>query len=333
MYSVIVPVYKNAEYVPLLIEEFSKINNVVQEEYGICIEFVFVVDHSPDLSHALLAHALPNAPFRSQLLLHARNFGSFAAIRTGLKAAKGDYFGVVAADLQEPPEILLSFLKVLTTDECDIAVGVREERKDPIASRVAATLFWRLYRYVVMKEIPKGGVDIFACNRRVRDELLRLEESHSSLVGLIFWLGFRRAQIGYTRRPRIHGRSAWTFGKKITYLLDSIFAFTDLPVRILTFLGALGTGFALLFATMILIVRLVGGIPVPGYAATIVAIMFFGALNTFGLGLVGSYAWRGYENTKRRPLAVVQSIEAFEGSRPTPALRAENLSIMGKKND
>jgi hypothetical protein len=167
-----------------------------------------------------------------------------------------------------------------------------------------------------MKEIPEGGVDIFACNRLVRDELLKLEESNSSLVGLIFWLGFRRAQVGYSRRSRMHGKSAWTFTKKLTYLLDSVFAFTDLPVRILTFLGLLGTCLAFIFAMVILILRLIGDISVPGYAATIVTIVFFGALNTFGLGLVGSYAWRGYENTKRRPLSVVQSIKTFTGLTP-----------------
>lgn len=320
MYSVVIPVYRNAEFVPLLIAEFAKINQAVQAQHGIPVEFVFVVDHSPDECHELLAQALPNAPFKSQLILHARNFGSFAAIRTGLKAAEGDYFGVVAADLQEPPEILLSFLRVLISDQCDIAVGVREGRDDPAASRAASALFWRLYRRVVMKEIPQGGVDIFGCNRLVRNELLKLEESHSSIVGQIFWLGFRRMQIGYTRRPRLHGKSAWTFGKKLTYLADSVFAFTDLPVRILTFLGALGTGIALIFGLVILTMRLIGDIQVPGYAATIVAIMFFGALNTFGLGLVGSYAWRAYENTKRRPLSVIQSTMSFRGLDPARPL-------------
>jgi glycosyltransferase involved in cell wall biosynthesis len=316
VYSVIIPVYKNAEFVPLLIAEFARINDATQERYGIPVEFVFVVDHSPDASHELLSRALPKASFRSQLVLHARNFGAFAAIRTGLKVAQGKYFGIVAADLQEPPEILLSFLQLLITDECDVAVGVREGRNDPVTSRAISKFFWRIYRRVVMKEIPEGGVDIFACNRRVRDELLKLEESNSSLVGLIFWLGFRRAQVAYTRRSRMHGKSAWTFTKKLTYLLDSVFAFTDLPVRILTFLGVLGTVLAFVFAMVILILRLIGDISVPGYAATIVTIVFFGALNTFGLGLVGSYAWRGYENTKRRPLSVVQSVKTFTGLTP-----------------
>jgi len=313
MYSVIIPVYNNAEFVPRLIAEFEKISKGAQGQFGIPVEFVFVVDHSPDQSHELLLHALPHASFRSQLVLHSRNFGSFAAIRTGLGAAQGLYFGVVAADLQEPPEILLSFLQLLVGDECDVAVGVREGRNDPAASRAAAKLFWHIYRRLVMREIPEGGVDIFGCNRLVRDELLKLNEPNSSLIGLIFWLGFRRAEVRYTRRPRIHGKSAWTFAKKLTYLLDSVFAFTDLPVRVLTLVGLLGTTVAFMFATIILLLRLFGDIQVPGYAATIVTIMFFGALNTLGLGLVGSYAWRAYENTKQRPLSVVQSRTSFQG--------------------
>lgn len=318
MYSVITPVYRNAEFVPQLISEFSRIDEIVQRRFGIQAEFIFVVDQSPDASHALLEEALPLAPFRSQLVLHARNFGSFAAIRTGLHTAKGDYFGIIAADLQEPPEILLSFLEVLITETHDIALGVRQARDDPASSRLAADLFWSLYRRLVMKEIPPGGVDVFGCNRKVRDELLKMEEAHSSLLGQVFWLGFRRTEISYARRARAYGKSAWTVRKKVSYLLDSVFAFTDLPIRILTLLGMLGTAVSLLFGTTIIVLRLTGQFNVSGYAATMVVIMFFGALNTLGLGLIGAYTWRGYENSKRRPLAVIQSTRTFEGTASKP---------------
>ena len=322
MYSVIIPVYLNAEFITLLISELDRFDETIRARFGIPVEFVFVVDRSPDESHALLEEALPKAPFRSQLILHARNFGSFAAIRTGLQAAKGDHFGIIAADLQEPPDLLVRFLEVLSAGTHDIVVGVREGRNDPAMSRISAVLFWRLYRRLVMGEIPDGGVDVFGCNRRVRDELLRFEEAHSSLVGLVFWLGFRRAEIGYTRRARAYGKSAWTLSKKITYLLDSVFAFTDLPVRVLTLVGLLGTSFALFFGLLMVVMRLVGNIQVPGYAATIVVIAFFGALNTLGLGLVGAYAWRGYENTKRRPLSIIQSAKVFGGAGEQSSLRS-----------
>lgn len=326
MYSVIIPVYRNAEFVPQLISEFSRISTVVKDRFGMDSEFVFVVDGSPDDSFALLEKGLAQAPFRSQLLLHARNFGSFAAIRTGLRAARGDFFAVIAADLQEPPSLLVDFLEHLHSDTSDIVVGVRQGRDDPTMSRMSANLFWTFYRTFVMKEIPAGGVDVFGCNKRIRDELLQLQEAHSSLVGLVYWLGFRRTEVPYQRRAREHGKSAWTFRKKLTYLLDSVFSFTDLPVRILTFLGVIGIVAAAVLALGVIAMRLMGEIETAGYTATIVVITFFGGLNTLGLGLIGSYAWRGYENTKRRPLALISTARTFEGESSAFLSAARNIS-------
>ena len=274
-------------------------------------EFVFVIDGSPDRCYELLRQALPNASFPSQLVLHARNFGSLAAMRTGLAAARGEYFGIIAADLQEPPELLVHFLQPLVADSADIVVGRRHGRKDPTATRFSANLFWRFYRLFVNSEIPPGGVDVFGCNRQVRDELLRLEESHSSLIGLLFWLGFRRQEAPYVRRRRAHGKSAWTFSKKFTYLLDNIFAFTDLPIRLLALCGVIGLFIGGGFAVTVAILRLLGEIGVPGYTATIIVITFFGSSNLLGLGIVGSYAWRANENAKRRPLSVVYTTHVF----------------------
>jgi glycosyltransferase involved in cell wall biosynthesis len=319
MFSVIVPVYRNAEFVPELIAEFTGISAIVAERHGLPVEFVFVVDASPDDSYQLLKEALPQAPFRSQLLLHARNFGSFAAIRTGLRAAKGDLFAVMCADLQEPPELLLEFIDRLVNDQSDIVVGAREGRDDPGMTRLSANLFWGFYRRFVVPEIPRGGVDVFGCNQRIRDELLQLEEANTSLVGLVYWLGFRRSEVPYQRRKRAYGKSTWTLGKKIDYFLDSVFAFTDLPIRILTIIGLFGFLVAGCLAIFVIIMRLTGQIEAAGYAATIVVITFFGALNTLGVGLIGSYAWRGYENTKKRPLALVRTASTFEGSSETSA--------------
>jgi polyisoprenyl-phosphate glycosyltransferase len=313
MYSVVIPVYRNEPYISMLIAEFETVGRTIAERFGIETEFVFVVDGNPDNCHALLRQALPAAPFQSQLLLHTRNFGSFAAIRTGMAAARGSHFAMISADLQEPPELLVRFLEPLLADRCDIAIGVRENREDPLSTKVAGNLFWRLFRRLVNPDIPVGGVDMFAGTRRVRDELLRLDESHSSLVALVYWVGFRRSEIGYLRRGRTHGKSGWTLSKKVTYLLDSVFSFTDLPVRLLMVIGALGLGIALVIGLFTIAMRLAGVIEVTGYAATIVTIMFFGALNTLGLGLVGVYAWRAYENTKRRPHALVRLAESFDG--------------------
>lgn len=269
------------------------------------LEVVFVVDGSPDRSYTILAERLPRLGVRAKLLLLSRNFGSFAAIRAGLAAGRGEFFAVMAADLQEPPDLIERFFSVLKSGEFDVVVGTRESRADPWLARLASRIFWKLYRSLVVKEIPQGGVDVFGCNREFRDRVLELRESHSSLVALMFWLGFRRQAIAYTRLARRHGRSAWTLRKKVKYLLDSVFAFTDLPIRLLMGAGIFGIGVSFLLGSAILVSRLLGNIPVPGYAATALLITFFGGLNTFGIGLVGNYAWRSYENSKLRPLAII----------------------------
>lgn len=312
MYSVIIPVYRNEEFIPSLISEFSRIATIVAERFQLTTEFVFVVDGSPDNCYRLLRDMLPKAPFPSQLVLHARNFGSLAAIRTGLQAGRGDFFGIIAADLQEPPELLVNFLGPLATNAADVVVGRREGRKDPTATRLSSNVFWRLYRIFVNPEIPPGGVDVFGCNRQVRDELLRLEESHSSLVGLLYWIGFRRQEAPYMRQARAYGKSAWTVRKKFTYLLDSVFAFTDLPIRLLALCGIVGLVFGAGYGIFVAALRLLGEIDAPGYAATIIAITFFGSLNTLGIAIIGAYAWRANENAKRRPLSVVRTTHLFE---------------------
>ncbi len=274
-YSVIVPVYKNADFIPELIGALSEIQTLVESRFAMPLEVVFVVDGSPDESAAILEARLAAAPFRSQLLLHARNFGSFAAIRSGLKAAAGPYFGMIAADLQEPPELLVAFLEKLADDSADIVVGVRESRDDPALTQMSANLFWRIYKALVNPSIPDGGVDLFACNIQFRDELLKLGEAHSSLIGLVYWIGFRRSEVTYRRRARKYGRSAWTFRKKFDYLLDSVFAFTDLPIRALTVVGLSGLAFTSVFGLIVVIARLFGSIQVSGYATTILADQLF----------------------------------------------------------
>ncbi|MGE8447863.1 MAG: glycosyltransferase family 2 protein [Comamonas sp.] len=304
MFSIVIPVYKNEASLPRLISALTELKNSIQCE----LEVVFVVDGSPDNSFGLLRESLHTHPFATQLLLHSRNFGSFAAIRTGLKAARGDFFGVMAADLQEPPELMISFAEALQKDECDVVVGTRTGRDDPFLSRIASQAFWSLYRKYVVKDMPSGGVDVFGCNRQFRDELLQLQESRSSLIALIFWLGFRRKLIDYSRQARQEGVSGWTFRKKLDYMLDSIFAFSDAPIRALLRLGFIGCLISVLLMVMVFVAKIVGDIPVPGYTATLLVVLFFGALNMFSLGIVGTYAWRTYENSKQRPLAVTSLI-------------------------
>jgi polyisoprenyl-phosphate glycosyltransferase len=300
-YSIVIPVYLNEEGIPHLLARLAELD----EQLPGPLEVVFVVDGSPDRSGEVLAKLLPDQPHASTLVAHSRNFGSFAAIRTGMERATGDYTGVMAADLQEPPELMLDFFRMLENDECDIAVGVRRKRSDPGLSKFLSKTFWRVYRRLVQREMPPGGIDVFACNANFRDHLVAFEEAHSSLVALSLWLGFRRGTVEYDRAAREHGSSAWTMRKRLKYLSDSIFSFTDLPIRLLLAAGMVGVIASVLLALGVGVARLTGAINVPGYSATIVVIAFFAALNLGGLGIIGAYVWRAFENTKKRPLAVV----------------------------
>jgi glycosyltransferase involved in cell wall biosynthesis len=302
MNSLIIPVYKNAENIPSLLATLKELDRQIAN-----LEVVFVVDGSPDSSASLLTQLLPTSGMTAQLLLLSRNFGSYAAIRAGLQAARGERFAVMAADLQEPPELVITFFKALESEPVDIVIATRESRADPLLTRLASNMFWKLYKKFVVPEMPAGGVDVFGCNLTFRNNLLQLDESHSSLVVLLFWMGFRRKVVSYTRLARQHGKSAWTFKKKYIYFKDSIFSFTDVPIKLLTWVGTLGILFSVVMALTVLLGRLTGWVDVPGYSATVLTIIFFGALNLLGLGIIGTYAWRTYENTKRRPSALVMT--------------------------
>lgn len=306
-YSLVVPVYRNEGSIAELVAALGRLSRALDG----ALEAVLVVDGSPDRSHDLLRELLPVSGLDTQLLLLSRNFGSFAAIRAGLAAARGEHFAVMAADLQEPESLIVEFFRVLDAGTADVVLGVRTGRADPLGSRLASRLFWGAYRRMVQPEVPPGGVDVFGCNRAFRNQLLALDEAHSSLVGQVIWLGFRRAHVPYERLPRRHGRSAWSLGRRLRYLSDSLFSFSDLPIRALTWAGVMGLLLSFALGIVVLVAKLTGHIEIPGYAATVLSILFFASLNSFGLGIIGGYTWRAYDNVKRRPLAIVMSSERF----------------------
>lgn len=310
MISIVVPVYKNSANIEPLVAAMEALS--LNIEGG--MEAVFVVDGSPDDSYAQLVTRLPAARLRSQLLLLSRNFGSFAAIRAGLSAARGDSFAVLAADLQEPPALLEEFARILARADADVVFGVRTSRADPLTTTLSSRLFWGFYKRYIQPDVPAGGVDIFGCSMAVRDQILALRENNSSLVGLLFWVGFRRSFVPYERRERELGVSAWTFAKKLRYLTDSVFSFSDLPVRLLVRIGFLGVAGSLILACIIVFSKLTGLITVPGYSATVLTVVFFGALNCLGLGIIGHYVWRAFENTKGRPNFIVAAKDEFPQS-------------------
>jgi len=308
MLSLVIPIYKNEDNLPRLFAELETLAGRLLDE----LEAVFVVDGSPDRCLRILQDRLPHWSIRSRLLELSRNFGSFAAITAGLAHAGGEYMAVCAADLQEPPELILDFHSVLCAGETDIVLGCRTGRADPWWSRWLSHAFWHVYGRIV-RDMPPGGVDAFACTAQVRDRLVEMRESDTNLIALLLWLGFRRRFVGYRRRPRLEGRSAWTLGRKMRYAVNSVFNFTDLPVRVLLFVGVSGTAFAVAAGATVFVMWALGRIPVLGYAPLMLAMMLFGGLTALGLGIVGQYLWLSLQNVRRRPAFIVRGAWTYRG--------------------
>ncbi|HEY2433332.1 MAG TPA: glycosyltransferase [Vicinamibacterales bacterium] len=323
MLSLVIPVYRNEENLPRLFGELE----AFAAGFPAPLEIVFVVDGSPDGSLRLLRERLAAWPVRSQLLDLSRNFGSFAAIAAGMRAARGDYMAALSADLQEPLSLVTEFHRLLSAGEADVVFGHRTGRADARSSSLMSDVFWRLYRRFVVPEMPKGGVDMFGCTRAVRDVFADMKEVNTNLIALLLWLGFRRAFVAYERQPRREGRSAWTLSRKLRYALDSVFAFTDLPIRALLAIGAAGTLFALAAGVTVFIGWATGHVPVLGYTPLMLAITFFGGVTALGLGITGQYLWLTLQNSRGRPPYIVRETQAFE-----PAAAAQARADASARN-
>lgn len=310
-YNIIVPVYNNAQSLAALVDNLAKIDKQINAQYGAVVTFIFVIDGSPDDSAQVLEAVLSRNLISAKILYHSRNFGSFAAIRTGLGAQEADYYGMIAADLQEPPELLVDFFIKMHVDSSKVVVATRSARNDPFMSKLFSTVFWKIYKKFVVKNVPAGGVDLFGCCQQVRNELLLLKEANSSLVAQLFWLGHDFTTINYTRQKREHGKSGWSFSKKMKYMMDSVFSFTDLPIKFISFAGAAAMFVAFIYGVVIIASRLLGYIPPTGFSALMIVILFMGGLNAFAIGVLGNYAWRTFENSKARPLSLVSSEKTF----------------------
>jgi len=327
MFSLIIPVYKNEDTISELLEALHELDIDLNND----LEVTFVVDGSPDNSYGRLKELLPTTGISARIVRLSRNFGSFAAIRMGLALASGPLFAVMAADLQEPPELIRDMFTALRDDPVDIVLGQREGRSDPLPTRLQSKLFWGLYRRLVCQDVPPGGIDVFACNQNARDALLSLDETHSSLVIQLLWIGFRRKTVRYRRRQRRgHGTSAWSLRKRVRYMLDSIFSFTALPVTLLLVVGMIGSSMSVLVAAVVFISWLLGLITVTGYTPIALLITSSLFLQLFSLGIIGSYVYRTYENSKRRPNHIPFSVECI--NHDSEAARSSHPSHSAMRN-
>ena len=310
--SVVIPAYNEEATLMLLRERLSAVI-AAQHEYE--FEVVLVDDHSTDATPKLIQDWV-NASHHVRGVRLARTGGSHAAVTAGLAHCTGDCAVVMAADLQDPPELLSELLAVWRTGH-DVVWAVRSGRRGiSWQTRICSRLYWAMMRTVALPETPAQGADVVLLDRKVIDALLAIREKNTSLLSLIVWLGFRQTHISYVKDARAAGTSHWTLARRMKLAIDSLLSFSALPIRLTWICGLLFLAGATAFATTVAAGWLIGGWHVEPASTAIIGLLLlgFGVLLTF-LGATGEYTWRAYDEIRGRPRYLVERLFEPQGSR------------------
>jgi len=306
--SVVIPVYFNEGNIPVTWKALE--TTLRQLPAGHDWEVVFVDDGSGDRSYEQLLAVHQSVPDRVHVVKLTRNFGQVWAIVAGLHQARGDACVVMSADLQDPPELILEMVRRWDHGASKIVLATRTQREDGFLARVASRTFYRLMRRIAVPNMPEGGFDYFLIDRRVVDIVKGIEEKNTFLQGQILWTGFSPQLIGYTRRRREIGRSRWTLSKKLKTFVDCFLTYTVAPIRFITLVGLLVSMLSFGYAALILICKLLWGLPVKGWAPIMICILMLSGLQLIMLGVLGEYLWRNYSESRRLPSFVVEEVRS-----------------------
>lgn len=303
--SIVVPVYNNAASLPDLLARFQAL---AAKDSACRYEFIFVDDGSCDESYPLL-QTLARQENRIRIVKLSRNFGSNAAIMAGLTQARGQAVAAIAADLQDPPELITEMLDCWRAG-AKVVLAARRGRDDGFLSNLLSDLFYALFRRFAIPSMPKRGFDFFLIDRQVCDQVNRIQEHNVYLMGLILWLGFQPAVVYYDRqkRERRYGRSMWTLRRKIKYFIDSFVAFSYFPVRAASLMGIGLSVLGALYAVVILFLRLFYAIEAHGWASLMIVLLLVSGIQMLLLGILGEYLWRNLDETRKRPPFIIEAI-------------------------
>lgn len=301
--SAVVPFLNEASNLPRLISCLDE----QLTSLGSPWELVLVDDGSRDGSLAIAHQEIQARPaLRATVLSLSRNFGKEAALTAGLEAACGDVVVPLDADLQDPPELIGAMLE-RWREGYDVVYAVRSKRAgESHTKRFTAFSFYRLMRRMSSTSIPADTGDFRLMDRCVVDALLQLPERNRFMKGLFAWVGFRQIAIHYNRDPRRAGRTSWNYWKLWNFALDGITSFTRVPLQVLSGTGMCIAIVAILYGAWMVLRTLFFGIDLPGYASLITAVLLLGGIQLIGLGVLGEYLGRVFEEVKQRPLYFVR---------------------------
>jgi polyisoprenyl-phosphate glycosyltransferase len=310
--SIVIPVFNEEAVIPALLE---RLRAIADQLSPLTIEILLVDDHSSDRSPELVrAASLHDSRFRYARL--ARNSGSHIATLAGLTESRGQCAVFLAADLQDPPELIPRMLDSWRNGN-HIVWAVREEREGVSKFDVfLSNTFYRLLNLMGEVNLPPRGSDFALLDRKVIDALVKSTGSHPSVIGEIARLGFSQTQIGYTKERRAAGTTKWTLGRKLKAFADAFVLFSYTPLRAMSYLGIACSLSGFAYALLVIIMRLRSSVPVQGWSSLMVAVLVLGGVQMMMLGVLGEYLWRTLEAARRRPVYFLEETSETDSLPP-----------------
>lgn len=301
--SIIVPIYNETDVINAF---YRRVKQVVDSLSQMTYEIIFVDDGSRDSSYGKLV-SLADADKCLSIIKFSRNFGHQTAITAGIDLARGDAVVIIDSDLQDPPELIVDFVRKWQ-EGYDVVYGVRQERRgEGRVKRVTAALFYRTLKRLTQIDIPVDTGDFRLMDRKVVNQLKELKEKDRFVRGLVSWIGFRQTGIDYERDKRYAGETKYPYRRMMKFAVDGITSFSSIPLKLASWLGYLTSLFAFMYAANILLQRIFGH-TVEGLATVVIGMLFLGGVQLICLGIIGEYIGRIFNETKQRPIYVIDHV-------------------------
>lgn len=304
--ALVVPVYNEEETIATFVSTVeSKLEPILEH-----LEIVFVDDGSKDKSAQIIEELMEHNE-RIALIKLSRNFGKEAAMTAAIDMCDADALIPIDVDLQDPPELVLEFVKIWREQGVDTVYGKRVDRSsDSETKRISSGGFYYVFNKLSGRvKIPENVGDFRLIDSKIIQTVRNLNESNRFMKGLYAWPGFTSCEVDYVRPERSAGTTKWNYWKLWNFALDGIVSFSSLPLRVWSYIGA-GVGFlGLIYMVYILVSTMIKGVSVPGYASLMCVVLFLGSIQLISIGVLGEYLGRVSEEVKKRPVYVVSTIK------------------------
>lgn len=315
--SILIPAYNEA---PVLEKLMVRLADLSKNTKKYELEFLFVNDGSRDDTLAIIKDFASKDP-RVSFINLSRNFGKEIAMIAGLDHVTGDATVIIDADLQDPPELIPEMIRLWEEGYDDVYAKRRSRQGETALKKLTSNLYYKSLQKVTHIPIQENTGDFRLLDRRVVEALKQFRETQRNTKAMFSWVGFHKKELLYDRDPRAAGETKWNYVKLINLAVDGITSFTTAPLRISTIAGTIISFLAFLFIVFLVIRTALFGSDAAGYPSLMAVILFMGGIQLLSLGIIGEYVGRIFNETKQRPLYL---IEEYHYGKTTPKARTKN---------